>query len=97
MLALQSIELIDKEAGEAFLELAKTADRFEQYDNVVIATRGKMFVTAGASVAAGEQAVWDEADGRFTNVASDYFLPGCSFDTSGVDGGIVVLNINVPK
>jgi HD-GYP domain-containing protein (c-di-GMP phosphodiesterase class II) len=33
MLALQSIELIDKEAGEAFLELAKTADRFEQYDN----------------------------------------------------------------
>ena len=33
MVALQKIELIDKEAGEAFLELAKTADRFEQYDN----------------------------------------------------------------
>ena len=33
MVALQTIELIDKEAGEAFLELAKTADRFEQYDN----------------------------------------------------------------
>ena len=33
MVALQQIELIDKEAGEAFLELAKTADRFEQYNN----------------------------------------------------------------
>jgi HD-GYP domain-containing protein (c-di-GMP phosphodiesterase class II) len=33
MVALQKIELIDTEAGEAFLELAKTADRFEQYDN----------------------------------------------------------------
>jgi HD-GYP domain-containing protein (c-di-GMP phosphodiesterase class II) len=33
MIALQKIELIDTEAGEAFLELAKTADRFEQYDN----------------------------------------------------------------
>jgi HD-GYP domain-containing protein (c-di-GMP phosphodiesterase class II) len=33
MVALQNIELIDQEAGEAFLQLAKTADRFEQYDN----------------------------------------------------------------
>lgn len=33
MIAQQKIELIDAEAGEAFLELAKTADRFEQYDN----------------------------------------------------------------
>ncbi len=33
MVALQKIELIDTETGEAFLELAKTADRFEQYDH----------------------------------------------------------------
>ena len=33
MVALQKIELIDTETGEAFLELAKTADRFELYDN----------------------------------------------------------------
>lgn len=33
MVALQKIELIDNDAGEAFLQLAKTADRFEQYDN----------------------------------------------------------------
>ena len=33
MVALQKIELIDNDAGEAFLQLAKTADRFEQYDH----------------------------------------------------------------
>jgi HD-GYP domain-containing protein (c-di-GMP phosphodiesterase class II) len=33
MVALQKIELIDKKTSEAFFELAKTADRFEQYDN----------------------------------------------------------------
>jgi HD-GYP domain-containing protein (c-di-GMP phosphodiesterase class II) len=33
MVALQKIELIDNGAGEAFLQLAKTSDRFEQYDN----------------------------------------------------------------
>lgn len=33
MVALQKIELIDTEAGEAFLSLAKTADRFEQFEN----------------------------------------------------------------
>ncbi len=33
MVALQRTELIDKAAGEAFAELAKTADRFERYDH----------------------------------------------------------------
>lgn len=91
--------------GGQFIGLAKrdinvvhtTVDRYEQYDNVAAVNFGKMFVTAGATVTAGQQAYWDEADGRFTNVATDYFLNGCSFDTSGVDGGIVVLNIRVPK
>jgi HD-GYP domain-containing protein (c-di-GMP phosphodiesterase class II) len=33
MVALQRNDLIDKAAGEAFAELAKTADRFEHYDH----------------------------------------------------------------
>ncbi len=32
MVALPQFELIDKAAGEAFLELAKTTDRFERYE-----------------------------------------------------------------
>jgi HD-GYP domain-containing protein (c-di-GMP phosphodiesterase class II) len=33
MVALQRTDLIDKATGEAFLELARTVDRFERYDN----------------------------------------------------------------
>jgi HD-GYP domain-containing protein (c-di-GMP phosphodiesterase class II) len=33
MVALPQFELIDKTAGDAFLELAKTTDRFERYEN----------------------------------------------------------------
>src|SRR5690349_7773872 len=33
MVALPQFELIDKTVAEAFVELAKTTDRFERYDN----------------------------------------------------------------
>jgi HD-GYP domain-containing protein (c-di-GMP phosphodiesterase class II) len=33
MVALPQFELIDKATGDAFLELAKTSDRFERYEN----------------------------------------------------------------
>jgi HD-GYP domain-containing protein (c-di-GMP phosphodiesterase class II) len=33
MVALQQFELIDKATGEAFVELARTMDRFERYEN----------------------------------------------------------------
>ena len=33
MAAVDTVELIDKSAGEAFIQLAKTVDRFERYEN----------------------------------------------------------------
>jgi response regulator RpfG family c-di-GMP phosphodiesterase len=33
MAAVESVELIDKSAGEAFAQLARTVDRFERYEN----------------------------------------------------------------
>jgi HD-GYP domain-containing protein (c-di-GMP phosphodiesterase class II) len=33
MAAVDTVELIERAAGEAFMQLAKTADRFERYDN----------------------------------------------------------------
>jgi|SRR5687768_6750561 len=33
MAALETVELIDKKAGEAFTQLARTVDRFERYEN----------------------------------------------------------------
>lgn len=74
-----------------------TADRYEQYDNITVLDEGVIFGTAGATVTAGEQAYWDEADSRYTNVTTDYFLPGVTFNTSAVDGGIVELRVRVPR
>jgi HD-GYP domain-containing protein (c-di-GMP phosphodiesterase class II) len=33
MVAVQTIDLIDKSAAEAFIQLAKTTDKFERYEN----------------------------------------------------------------
>lgn len=33
MAALETVELIDRKAGEAFTQLARTVDRFERYEN----------------------------------------------------------------
>src|ERR1044072_8454317 len=33
MVAAQTIDLIDKAAAEAFIQLARTTDKFERYDN----------------------------------------------------------------
>src|SRR5918992_1608976 len=33
MAAIETVELIDKAAGEAFTQLANTTDHFERYDN----------------------------------------------------------------
>lgn len=87
--------------GNKFAGIAKrdvsvlhtTPDRYEQYDNVSVLDEGDIFVVAGATVTADGQAYWNESTGRYTNVATDYHIPGARFDTSGVDGDIVILKI----
>ncbi len=67
------------------------ADTYLEGDNVAIETLGPIWVTAGASVTAGQKAYWDESDNRFTNIATDYPLPSWVFDSSGGDGNLVRL------
>ena len=38
MVAVHTTDLIDSAAAEAFIQLAKTTDRFERYDNLTRAT-----------------------------------------------------------
>ena len=69
----------------------QTADVFPQYANVPILTQGVIWVTAGASVADGEQAYVTSA-GAFTNVStSNVILPGFFFDTTAASGALVKL------
>lgn len=79
-------------AHEALGLLAGQAeDVFPRYANVPIMTLGVIWVTAGATVARGDQAYVTPA-GAFTNVASgNVIMPDWFFDTAGASGALVKL------
>lgn len=66
-----------------------TPDRYEQYDNVAIMSYGSVFVTCGATVAAGDDVFWNTTSKRFTNTATDVRIQGWKFDAASSDGSIV--------
>lgn len=70
-----------------------TPDRFGQYATAPIMTQGQMYVTAGATVADGDDAYWNPATKRFTNTTTHVRIPDCVFDTSGVNGDIVEVSL----
>ncbi len=73
------------------------ADAYEQYDSVGIMERGVMWVTAGATVAAGDLAYWNPSTSRYTVTATH--LPvtingrRAKFDSAAVNGGVVKLAV----
>jgi hypothetical protein len=72
---------------------ATLPDAYQQYQTATIMAEGHMYVTAGASVNDGDQAYWNPATARFTNVSSHIRLIGVRFDTTGVDGDVVEVSI----
>jgi len=56
-------------------------------------TRGQMFVTAGDTVSDGDDVYWNPATKRYTATTTHIRIPGATFDTSGVDGGIVEISL----
>lgn len=73
--------------------VAASPDTIPQYRTASIMNEGVLWVTAGATVADGDQAYWNPATSRYTNTATHVLLPGVVFDTSGVDGDLVRLAI----
>lgn len=72
-----------------------TVDRYEQYDSVSIMDWGVMWVTAGATVVAGDPVYWIVASGKYTNVAGAGNLPlrNCRFETGGADTELVIVKL----
>ncbi|PSM18229.1 DUF2190 family protein [Nitratireductor sp. StC3] len=72
-------------------------DAFAQYDSVPIMTMGVIWVTAGATVVAGDLVYWDDADSRYTDLATDFpvIVNGthARFETGGADGDLVKIAI----
>lgn len=69
------------------------ADLYPQYFTGAFMTSGQMYVTAGASVADGDQVYWNPATKRYTNTSTHVLIPGAVFDTTGADGDIVEVSL----
>lgn len=71
------------------LTSGQTVDTYPQYENVEVETRGPVLVTAGGTVADGQD-VQVDASGDFV-ASAGMPLPGWIFDTSGVDDDLVTI------
>jgi hypothetical protein len=69
------------------------ADLYPQYFTGAFMTEGQMYVTAGASVADGDQVYWNPATKRYTSTTTHIRIPDAVFDTSGGDGDIVEISL----
>jgi hypothetical protein len=70
------------------LDVSNT-DTFEQYDSVPVLTEGVIWVTAGATVAAGDDVYWNPSTSRYTKTTTHLRLPGFKFDGASTNGNLV--------
>lgn len=73
--------------------VAVNPDLYPQYYTANLMTSGQMVVMAGASVSDGQQVYWNPATGRYTNTATHILIPNAVFDTTAVDGGLVIVGL----
>lgn len=69
--------------GIAVLDPTKDGDKHNQYENIPVMTKGVIWVTAGATVEAGQPVYYVPATGVWTDVATDNILvPEARWDSS---------------
>lgn len=71
-----------------------TPDQYQEKDVCAVLQRGTVWVVAGATVVAGEQAYFVPATGVITNSSSgNTAIPGGFFDTSAASSALAILRI----
>lgn len=72
---------------------SSTPDAYPQYYTANLMVEGQMIVTAGASVAPGDDVYWNPANGRYTNTTTHIRIPGAVFDTTSTNGNLVEISV----
>src|SRR5688572_11436546 len=75
---------------------ADDPDNYPQYFSAALMTQGNIFVTAGGTVAPGDDVTWNSSTGEYSTTAADgtnLAIPGARFETNGGDGDIVEISI----
>jgi hypothetical protein len=73
-------------------------DGYPQYFTGAFMTMGTMYVTAGATVAAGDAVYYVTGTGRYTNTSNtgaNPAIPDAFFEEAGADGGIVQISLGL--
>lgn len=81
------ISIADKTAKVS----ATSPDQYPQYGNVGILNRGAIWVTAGATVVAGDDVYWNPSTARFTKTTTHARIPGWKFDKAGTNGNLTLI------
>ncbi len=71
-------------------------DNYPQYSLAALATQGPIFVTAGGTVAPGDDVTWNTSTGRYSTTAADgtnLAIPGARFESNGGNGDIVEISL----
>jgi hypothetical protein len=74
---------------------ASTPDAYPQYFTGAFMTMGTIYVTAGATVAQGDDVYWNPSTKRFTNTTTHVRIPHAKFEGAAVDTGIVEISLNL--
>ncbi len=71
-------------------------DNYGQYSQAALMTQGTIWVTAGGTVAPGDDVTWNTSSGEYSTVAADgsnLAIPGARFETNGGDGDMVIISL----
>lgn len=75
---------------------ADDPDNYPQYFQAALMTQGNIFVTAGGTVAPGDDVTWNTSTGRYSTTAADgtnLAIPTARFETNGGSGDIVEISL----
>jgi hypothetical protein len=75
---------------------ASDPDNYPRYSAAALLTQGSIFVTAGGTVAPGDDVTWNTSTGRYSTTAADgsnLAIPGARFETNGGNGDIVEISL----
>jgi hypothetical protein len=70
-------------------------DAYPQYFTGAFMTMGPMYVVAGDDVAPRQPVYWNPSTKRYTATATQVEIPDAVFETSGGDGDIVEISLNL--
>ena len=88
--------------GVTIRDITQSADKYSQHENMGVMQRGRIWVTVGGDVSAGENVTFDASTGVLSSATasgSQFAITGAVWETSASSGGLAKLYLsgNLPS